>query len=314
MLGASMPIRNVADRQKMLDEREREREERLSRVAIAMRKSQDPPAYDDDDNMRGTSCLCFRFARTRLRNDAADATADAAANEAMGNKLSNGKITWWQRMFNRQVQQSNRLDQASKLLSERMDNLEARTKAAREEAKLRMQHGQKEAAMRALKRSKMLEASQKQAAAAAAALDRQRELFAEAALQKEVSGVIASTIKSMKSSCKPSAITSAERAMDDAQEVQDGITDLGDVMAQFGASGLASVGADDDDALLEELNAMVDADDEVTREVALSLPVPPNAAGTTAKTFTAAALPKVPLGALSKEERDATATNMDMSM
>ena len=310
MLRTSSTVRTANERQQMLDGRQAEKEERLARVAAAMKKSL---ADDDDDGARGSSCLCFRVARTRLRSEASAMELESAPS-AVASAAKNG---WWKRMFSRQTQQAVRLDQASRLLSERMQSLEERTKAARDEAKLRIQNGQKDAAMRALKRSKMLEASQQQAAAAAAALDRQRELFAEAALQTEVSGAIASTIKSMKGSCKPSAISSAERAMDDAQEVQDGLTDLNDVMAQFGASGLASVGADDDDALLEELNGMLEGESIAGSLAAIKQP----SANTFEQATDIAMLPAAPGGAAKceqssrgEEESGATATQGAMGL
>lgn len=285
MTFSSIVLNSAEDRERMLRQRKVESDLRLKDVATAL-KHRNRAVPDDDDGvvMERTGCFnlggCFRFGRTRVRTAEVTSSGQAQGEASTDAKRVKGGLLS-KFMSGSKAHAAARLDEAASLLSERIENLEQRMASAREEAKIRMQAGQKSNALRALKRSKMLELSLSQASTALGALDRQRELFAEAELNKQVTGAISDTMKTMKKTCKAANLSGAERAIDDAQDVQDGLTDLNDVMSQFSASGLSAAGADDEDALLDELNAMVEVEEcaphpvQETRSVAsASKPMP----------------------------------------
>lgn len=237
----------LQDRQRMLIQHAAEQQRRLQAAA---RNIQDE---GPEHVVNSYGCFpCF----PRLRQRCERVPTEVATVCATAQKRSGA----FQRLFGSKESAGERLQQAAELLTERIESLEQRVSAARDEAKLRAQSGQKANALRALKRAKMLETSMAQAVTAHSALERQRELFTEAALQKEVTGALAVTMKSMRNTCKGKALANAERAVDEAQEVQDSLTDLGDTLGQFSAAGLSASGADDDDELLAELQQMVEDD------------------------------------------------------
>ena len=299
----------------MLSQRKVEGDMRLKDVAAALqRRSETRTNPDDDDGVavERTGCFrhfaCFKVGRTRVRTvevTAGQTTQAEAHSSSHAQAGAGGLLSKFMSGHNAHRAATARLDGAATLLAERLESLDQRVQSAREEAKMRMQAGQKSNAMRALKRAKMLELSLAQASTALSALDRQRELFEEAELNKQVTGAISDTMKKMKKTCKTTNLSSAERAIDDAQDVQDGLTDLNDVMAQFSASGLSAAGVDDEDALMDELNAMVEG--QAADELSEALPAPVATAAATAAPV-AKRLPSVPFPSVPSDESGTTTT------
>ena len=148
-----------------------------------------------------------------------------------------------------------KLVEAADAMRARVEQLEQRAADQRAEAKRLMQAGQKPAAMRALKKAnatgKLAESNQ----AAVDAVEQQLDALSQAAIQKGLASALASTSKRMKSDSK--ALGKAEAAIDDASEARDMANDLSQVMAEFAANGQ---GAEDEDELLAELDALVSED------------------------------------------------------
>ena len=153
-----------------------------------------------------------------------------------------------------------KLAQAEDGLQRRISELEGKVQQAREEAKLRMQAKQKSSALRALKRSKMLENSLKQAMTQQMALEHQKEMLEDAKYSKTVTGALHSTMQNLKASCTSEQLASAQNAVDEVADLNDHMEEFHHTMSDFGEQRLSQAGVDDEDALLEELNHMLDED------------------------------------------------------
>ena len=147
-----------------------------------------------------------------------------------------------------------KLVEAADAMRARVEQLEQRAADQRAEAKRLMQAGQKPAAMRALKKAN---ATGKLAESNQAAVDAvEQQLDALTGRNPEgLASALASTSKRMKSDSK--ALGKAEAAIDDASEARDMANDLSQVMAEFAANGQ---GAEDEDELLAELDALASED------------------------------------------------------
>lgn len=144
-----------------------------------------------------------------------------------------------------------KLAEAAAGMEQRILQLESRAASEREEAKRLVATGQKASALRALKRAKATEKQLEANQQSLMAIEQQVDMMAQAQMQKQLATALASSSKGMKEQKK--LLKSAESAVDDASEARDMAEDLGNVMAEFAQSS----GGNDDDELLEELNAMV---------------------------------------------------------
>lgn len=142
-------------------------------------------------------------------------------------------------------------------LKSRVEQLESRVKLAKEEAVLRMRANQKVPALRAMKRSKMLEQSLQQANAQQLALERQQEMLEEARFSKTVTGALTSTMSNLKSTCTSAQLASAQSAVDDVADISADMEDFNETVREFGEARMQHAGVDDDDSLLAELEEMV---------------------------------------------------------
>ena len=157
--------------------------------------------------------------------------------------------------------ETQKIDVAMAAVAERVQGLKDRVAIGRKRALAERKAGKNEEALRVLKKSKAVE---KQLAVAQAALDtleRQQDLIAESALQRELATALNSTTRSVKSKGK-GLLTLAEKAIDESVEAAD---DVQDVAAVF--ETLAPTFDGDDDKLLEELKAMLDDDPPPTSVV-----------------------------------------------
>ena len=153
---------------------------------------------------------------------------------------------------------TSKLQDAADAMRVRVEQLEARVAEQRGEAKRLMQAGQKQLAMRALRRANAVQKQVCSNQSAVDAVEQQLDALSQAAMQKTLANALASTSKTMKRDAK--ALGKAEAAIDDAQEARDMATDLANVVAEFAQTGQ---GAEDDDELMAELRVMMmsEADD-----------------------------------------------------
>ena len=154
---------------------------------------------------------------------------------------------------------TDRLNKAAESMSMHVQSLDERAQAARQQAKGLMSAGKKAEAMLTLKRAKQTEKQLENAMATHSALERQVDVLAEAALQKEVASALTASVATAKKRTK-GLLTKAEDAVDGAVELRDFAED---VASTFG--GLQQDQFDDDE-LLEELQAMTASDDVVLEE------------------------------------------------
>jgi len=148
-----------------------------------------------------------------------------------------------------------KLEAATCAMRARVEELDRRVATGKAASLAAMKAGNKQLAMRELKRAKMME---KQAASTQSALDAveaQSDMLEQTALQREVASALGATAKSLKS--QKGLLAKAEDAVDAAAEMRDLHEDLSQVMAGLGES--TSNDYDEDD-LMEELQGMM-ADD-----------------------------------------------------
>ena len=150
-----------------------------------------------------------------------------------------------------------KLEQASSAMKNRVEALEARVAEHRDLAAKAMASGQKAAALREIKKSKMIE---KQAASTQSALDAieaQSDMLEQTALQRNVAEALGATAKSLKKD--KNLLTKAEDAVDAASEMRDMHEDISHAM-----SGLGDTMPNDlsDEELMAELKSMIASESE----------------------------------------------------
>ena len=235
------PIRSVKDKTKAL-------EERTAKVdAIQAQVSRLERAMQDEEAPRRGGCLGWLF-RRRARQPSA-----ALDQAVFGHKASTASTT-----------ASDRLSTAAKSMEAHAESLGERAAAARAKAKSLMAVGKKFEALAMLKKAKQAEAQHSNAVATHAALERQIDVLAESALQKEVATALSASVAVAKKKTA-GLLSKTEDAVDSAIELKDFAED---VSSAFG--GLQSDNYDEDE-LLEELNAL--AMEEEVEEV-ISAPAP----------------------------------------
>ena len=237
------PIRSVKDKAKAL-------EERTAKVdAIQAQVSRLERAMQDEEAPRRGGCLGWLF-RRRARQPSA-----ALDQAVFGHKASTASTT-----------ASDRLSTAAKSMEAHAESLGERAAAARAKAKSLMAVGKKFEALAMLKKAKQAEAQHSNAVATHAALERQIDVLAESALQKEVATALSASVAVAKKKTA-GLLSKTEDAVDSAIELKDFAED---VSSAFG--GLQSDNYDEDE-LLEELNALA-MEEEVEEVIATPAPAP----------------------------------------
>jgi len=237
------PIRSVKDKTKAL-------EERTAKVdAIQAQVSRLERAMQDEEAPRRGGCLGWLF-RRRARQPSA-----ALDQAVFGHKASTASTT-----------ASDRLSTAAKSMEAHAESLGERAAAARAKAKSLMAAGKKFEALAMLKKAKQAEAQHSNAVATHAALERQIDVLAESALQKEVATALSASVAVAKKKTA-GLLSKTEDAVDSAIELKDFAED---VSSAFG--GLQSDNYDEDE-LLEELNALA-MEEEVEEVIATPAPAP----------------------------------------
>ena len=144
-----------------------------------------------------------------------------------------------------------KLAEAAEAVAQRAVALETKVGEGRAEARALMVGGQKKAALRQMRRVKMIEGQLASVQSAADALEQQQLVLEQAALQKEMTTALSSSAKGLKKSKK--LLSQAETAVEDASEARDAADDLSNVLAEFTTTSMLSA---DDDELLAELEEM----------------------------------------------------------
>jgi hypothetical protein len=150
-----------------------------------------------------------------------------------------------------------KLATATEAMKLRACNLESRATEYRLSAKSQMQRGNKELAMRELKKAMALEKQAYMTQSAVDALEAQSDMLEQSQLQKEVAAALGETAKSMKK--QKNMISKAEDAVDAVADMKDMHDDMTQVMSGLGDLMNNDV---DNEELLSELNTMLAEDEE----------------------------------------------------
>lgn len=216
------------------------------------------------DEVQPTGCSAFLsalFGKRRQGSRAVpvtDSSAVASASVGAASTRRPGHSVFGLAAGKR-IDATTKLEEAAAAMRMRVEQLEERVTEQRGEAKRLMQSGQKQAAMRALKKANAVQKQVDSNQAAVDAVEQQMDALSQAAMQKTLASALASTSKTMKKDAK--ALGKAESAIDDAQEARDLASDLNQVMADFAANGN---GYEDEDQLMAELQAMMAEGDDPT--------------------------------------------------
>ena len=233
-----------------------------ARKLAARRQAAKKLSSDVDAELRADAgCLPCTLWRRRRRDVAsaedveAAATSAAAANGAEG-RAKAGTASALFGLAKKQASPVDKLAEAAEAVAQRAVALETKVGEGRAEARALMLGGQKKAALRQMRRVKMIEGQLASVQSAADALEQQQLVLEQAALQKEMTSALSSSAKGLKKSKK--LLSQAETAVEDASEARDAADDLSNVLAEFTTTSMLSA---DDDELLAELEEMAAAGD-----------------------------------------------------
>ena len=159
-----------------------------------------------------------------------------------------------------------KLEQAGQAIELRIEKIEGKKMEAKAEAARLMKAGNKQGALRAMRKMKGVEKQVETLQASLSCVDRQVDALEVAEVQRTIASALKSSSKGMKA--KKKLLESAEQSVDAAGEMRDLADDLSTVMAELGSH---ANGDHDDDDLLAELEAM-GAEDDPPPPVRVSTP------------------------------------------
>lgn len=226
-----------------------------ARKIAARRQAAKKLSTEVDAELRGSEG-CFPCALFRRRKQAGaavelDAASAAAAASGAEGRVKAGAASALFGLAKKQASPVDKLAEAAEAVAQRAVALETKVGEGRAEARALMMGGQKKAALRQLRRVKMIEGQLASVQSAADALEQQQLVLEQAALQKEMTTALSSSAKGLKKSKK--LLSQAETAVEDASEARDAADDLSNVLAEFTTTSMLSA---DDDELLAELEEM----------------------------------------------------------
>ena len=224
---------------------------------LAARKDAEQSLKASVDREMSSGCMPCNFFR-RKTTEAVQETESQETDNMKSQSSKTTKATAASAIFGlakKNASPAEKLAEAAEAIQSRAEALELKVGQGRSEARALMLGGQKKAAIRQLRRVKMMENQLSSIQSAADALEQQQLVLEQAALQKEMSSALSSSAKGLKSSKK--LLKNAESAVEDASEARDVAEDLNSVLAEFSTS----LGGEDDGELLEELKAMVEDND-----------------------------------------------------
>ena len=224
-----------------------------ARKLAARRQAVKKLSSDVDAELRSSAgcfpCTLFRRKHEAASGDVEPATATAASG-AEG-RVKAGAASALFGLAKKQASPVDKLAEAAEAVAQRAVALESKVGEGRAEARALMMGGQKKAALRQMRRVKMIEGQLASVQSAADALEQQQLVLEQAALQKEMTSALSSSAKGLKKSKK--LLSQAETAVEDASEARDAADDLSNVLAEFTTTSVTSA---DDDELLAELEEM----------------------------------------------------------
>lgn len=156
-----------------------------------------------------------------------------------------------------------KLQAATSAMRERVEELDRRVEAGKSASLAAMKSGNKQLAIRELRRVKMMEKQATSTQSALDAVEAQSDMLEQTALQREVASALGATAKSLKS--QKGLLSKAEDAVDAAAEMRDLHEDLSQVMAGLGESTSNDY---DEDELMQELQGMMTDDNTNSTPVA----------------------------------------------
>ena len=264
------PIRSVKDKTQAL-------EERTAKVdAIQAQVSRLERALQDESEPRRGGCLGWVFRRRARR------TGSSSLDQAVfGHKVATASTT-----------AADRLSTAAASMEAHAESLGERAAAARAKAKSLMAAGKKPEALAWMKKAKQAESQHSNAVATHAALERQIDVLAESALQKEVATALSASVAVAKKKTA-GLLSKTEDAVDSAIELKDFAEDVSQAFGGLQADNY------DEDELLEELQAM-SMEEEIEEVVATPAPAPVVAVPVAVD---ASAYPKAPKAAKKLERK-----------
>lgn len=219
-------------------------------------------AKDPDYEQTKERALHMKTQTSKEPSRATECASNVQTCEMSNGLSSQHKGPSLHRFFGRSVLANPRgqLQEAIALIEERVEMLAQKEQLKKAEALNLMQNGDKARALSLMKKANLIKDSRVKSEAACMALERQLEVMEEASVQKKIAGAIAASAKSMKGACKGMDVTATEKAIDDAQEAKDGISDLQDAISGFGES-VHELDACDDETLMQELYSMMEEAD-----------------------------------------------------
>lgn len=177
--------------------------------------------------------------------------ATAAAGMSAMSTATDGGLS----LFGRrkpQVSAAQRLQTATASLEQRLEAIESKSTAARREAQKLAAGGNRQAAMRALKRSKAYDAQVTKLSAASLAVERQMALLEDVDLQSAIASAMSTSAKDVKRAKR--ALAGVDQAIDDASDMRDSVEDVHSAIAGLADGAFDDLGLDE-----EQLSAELDA-------------------------------------------------------
>jgi hypothetical protein len=206
-------------------------------------------AVEDDEPVQGCGAKFFCLGRRRASTARATTSLDARVF---------GKAT-------KQTDATQRLNHAAESVEAHVEQLAEKVRAAETRARELFAQQKKPEAIAALKRAKALQKQLETASATHAALERQVDVLAESALQREVASALSASVASTKKKTK-GLLSKTENAVDSAVELKDFAEDVAQTLG-----GLQTDVYDDDD-LLAELEDMQETPTEPVSQHAIVVP------------------------------------------
>ena len=274
----SEEVGTVADKASALSKRKQY--DAMVRASVDKLVAKHVGGAEDDDAAMPRGCIsgltrCNPWAKRGIRvatsevaiSAAGAASAAATAAATVGNAAAIAKkssaTSAASRLFGSRktgAPESKRLLDAIRMASSKVQEMSERVDAGKKRAIQLKKDGKRTEAILSLKRAKNDMKLLASANAALETLESQRDMLENAALQRELASALASTTKQIKHSTK-GLVTLAEKAVDDTQELRD---DAEDLNAAF--EGIQPTFNVDEDDLIEELNAMMEAEAGVESE------------------------------------------------
>jgi len=228
----------------------RGREKQMATRIDALVQSGELAVDEQDGAVQGCGgrFFCGLLGKRRSRvSKLAAATSEQRALTGAGARTGVDARLFGQR--GKQATATDRLNQAAESVGAHADQLGERALAARAKAQELFAANKRPEAMAAMRRAKALEKQLETATATHAALERQVDVLAESALQKEVASALSASVASTKKKTK-GLMSKAEDAVDGATELKDFAEDIAQTL------GTLQTDTFDDDELLQELEAM----------------------------------------------------------